>query len=521
MKAIAVGFVFSAVVSVALALSGAGAYSFVLGTLVQSLVVAVLVLRIARVPFRLGFDRTVARRLLVFGIPLAAGLGIESVLLYSDSMIVGHVLGTVVLGFYLLAFNISSWVPGMVGAAVRYVSIPAFSRLAEGETDDVRPRGAAGPAPAGRVRGSRRRRDGGAVARADPRPVRRPLGAGRRRPALPGLRDGRADVHGAGLRHPDGPGQHPGDGLAEPRLAGRPAARAVDRRAPRAACAAPPSVTPSSPSSWPSRWPGGCCTAPVSHMRPVLRGLVRPVLAAMARRVSTMARARRDRLTRPFVAAGDRRWRSACLVYVSLALPAEARARALAPGDSFLAARSGGARHEPAADSAPLVSIALPVYNGADTVAPVDRVRPRAEPPRPGARDQRQRLDRRDRRRSAGTSRARTDGSSTCGTPTNIGLLNNFVSAAAAQPGRICGGSGTTTRSSPSYVSRALEVFAEDERRVLVTTQIVYTDADGVETLDTDYDPTALSSPDPVERLRSDAPPADQRFRARRPALRA
>ncbi|WP_198346383.1 MULTISPECIES: oligosaccharide flippase family protein [Nocardioides] len=137
MKVIAIGFVFSAVLSVSLALAGAGAYSFVLGTLAQALVVTVLVLRTARVPFRLGFDRKIARRLISFGAPLAVGLGIESVLLYSDSVIVGHVLGTVVLGYYLLAFNISSWVPGLVGTAVRYVSIPAFSRLAEGETDDV------------------------------------------------------------------------------------------------------------------------------------------------------------------------------------------------------------------------------------------------------------------------------------------------------------------------------------------------------------------------------------------------
>jgi PST family polysaccharide transporter len=50
-------------------------------------------------------------------------------------MIVGHVLGTATLGFYLLAFNISSWVPGIVGGAVRYVSIPAFSRLAEGDEE--------------------------------------------------------------------------------------------------------------------------------------------------------------------------------------------------------------------------------------------------------------------------------------------------------------------------------------------------------------------------------------------------
>jgi len=136
MKAIALGFAVSAVVSVTLAVQGAGAYSFVLGTLAQSLVVAVLVLRIARVPLRLGFDRAIARRLWIFGAPLAVGLGIESVLLYSDSVIVGHVLGTVTLGLYLLAFNISSWVPGMLGTAVRYVSIPAFSRLAEGAQDD-------------------------------------------------------------------------------------------------------------------------------------------------------------------------------------------------------------------------------------------------------------------------------------------------------------------------------------------------------------------------------------------------
>lgn len=134
-KAIAIGFLFSAVISVTLAARGAGAYSFVLGTLAQSVVVGILVLRAARVGVRPGFDRAVARRLLAFGVPLAAGLGVESLLLYSDSVIVGHVLGTVVLGFYLLAFNIASWVPGLIGTAVRYVSIPAFSRLSEDRSE--------------------------------------------------------------------------------------------------------------------------------------------------------------------------------------------------------------------------------------------------------------------------------------------------------------------------------------------------------------------------------------------------
>jgi PST family polysaccharide transporter len=137
MKAIAVGFAAGSVVTVGLALAGAGALSFIAGALVQGVLVGVMVLRIAGLPFRLGLDRDVARRLLRFGVPLAAALGVESVLLFADAIVVGHVLGTALLGFYLLAFNISSWVPGLVGTAVRYVSIPAFSRLAEASQEDL------------------------------------------------------------------------------------------------------------------------------------------------------------------------------------------------------------------------------------------------------------------------------------------------------------------------------------------------------------------------------------------------
>jgi PST family polysaccharide transporter len=130
-RAIMVGFLFNATTAIALAANGAGAYSFVIGALVQSVVTGAIVLRTAKLPFRYGFDWALAKRLLKFGIPLAVGLGVESLLLFSDSVIVGHVLGATLLGFYLLAFNVSSWVPGLVGTAVRYVSIPSFSRLAE------------------------------------------------------------------------------------------------------------------------------------------------------------------------------------------------------------------------------------------------------------------------------------------------------------------------------------------------------------------------------------------------------
>jgi PST family polysaccharide transporter len=91
----------------------------------------------ANLPIKFGLDKKVAKRLLKFSLPLAASMGIEAVLLNSDYVIVGNVLGAAAVGYYLLAFNISSWVPGLIGTAVRYVSIPSFSRLAEQDTDAV------------------------------------------------------------------------------------------------------------------------------------------------------------------------------------------------------------------------------------------------------------------------------------------------------------------------------------------------------------------------------------------------
>lgn len=131
MTAICAGFVVNATLAITLAGNGAGPYSFVVGQVAASVVTGTLVMIFARLPLRYRLERAIARQLVRFGAPLAAGLGIESILLYADSVIVGHALGPVLLGFYLLAFNMASWVPGIATTAVRYVSISGFSRLAE------------------------------------------------------------------------------------------------------------------------------------------------------------------------------------------------------------------------------------------------------------------------------------------------------------------------------------------------------------------------------------------------------
>ncbi|MFL6143624.1 MAG: oligosaccharide flippase family protein [Labedaea sp.] len=134
-KALMFGFLVNASVAISLAADGAGPYSFVFGQLAGTVVTSVLEMIFAGLPLRFALDREVARRLVRFGIPLAAGLGVESVLLNADYVIVGHVLGTAAIGMYLLAFNVSSWVPGLVGTAVRHVSLAGFSRLAEDDPD--------------------------------------------------------------------------------------------------------------------------------------------------------------------------------------------------------------------------------------------------------------------------------------------------------------------------------------------------------------------------------------------------
>jgi len=125
------GVVVNAGVAISLAATGAGPYSFAVAVVAGAIVTGVLVLTGAGVPWRLGLDLSVARRLLAFGIPLAASLGIESVLLNADYIIVGHVVGAEQLGYYLLAFNVSTWSLSIISSAVRYVSIAGFSRLSE------------------------------------------------------------------------------------------------------------------------------------------------------------------------------------------------------------------------------------------------------------------------------------------------------------------------------------------------------------------------------------------------------
>jgi glycosyltransferase involved in cell wall biosynthesis len=83
----------------------------------------------------------------------------------------------------------------------------------------------------------------------------------------------------------------------------------------------------------------------------------------------------------------------------------------------------------------------------------------------------------------------------------NVGLLNNFVHAIRVARGSFFRWIGDDDWMAPDYVSRCLESFAEDERRVLVTTRLAYTSPDGTTRSDSAYDGALLASPDPIVRF--------------------
>jgi O-antigen/teichoic acid export membrane protein len=116
-------------VSLALAFSGAGAWSLVIGRLAGALTSGVLLVAYSPLPYRLGLDKRFVRPLLRFGAPLAGASVIVFAIGFVDQLTVGHVLGPVVLGYYVLAFNLSSWPVSIFSQPLRSVAPAMFARL--------------------------------------------------------------------------------------------------------------------------------------------------------------------------------------------------------------------------------------------------------------------------------------------------------------------------------------------------------------------------------------------------------
>ncbi|GAA1882491.1 oligosaccharide flippase family protein [Lapillicoccus jejuensis] len=133
-----VAFVVGTPITVVMAMTGHGAWSLGWGAVVGNLTTAVLALVWSPVRVRPGWRPDVVRGLLGFGLPLAGASLLALLILNVDFIVVGHVLGPVQLGLYLLAFNLCSWPITVVTSAIRRVAIALFARLAEHAPDGGR-----------------------------------------------------------------------------------------------------------------------------------------------------------------------------------------------------------------------------------------------------------------------------------------------------------------------------------------------------------------------------------------------
>jgi O-antigen/teichoic acid export membrane protein len=118
-----------AILSVLLVFLGLGAMALAIGRLAGSFISALMFLRASPIKYRLGWNRGYASALVKFGLPLAGSSLIVFAVGYADQLSVGAMLGSVALGFYVLAFNLSSWPLNIISQPLRRVAPAAFSAL--------------------------------------------------------------------------------------------------------------------------------------------------------------------------------------------------------------------------------------------------------------------------------------------------------------------------------------------------------------------------------------------------------
>lgn len=119
----------STVVLVLLAESGSGAMAFAWSRVASALTMGLIMFASAAKRYRPGFSREALSVLLKFGLPLAGANFVNYLLLNVDYAFVGHLLGAVALGIYMLAFNLAS-APGLLlGTVINSIAMPAFSQV--------------------------------------------------------------------------------------------------------------------------------------------------------------------------------------------------------------------------------------------------------------------------------------------------------------------------------------------------------------------------------------------------------
>jgi len=122
-------FIPSTLVLLLLAKHGSGAMAFAWSRVAGQVVSCVVILCFTPKLHLPGMRRSALSILARFGIPLALANLISNILQNVDYGLIGHFIGPVGLGLYVIAFNSASWSTALLGAVLSTVAMPAFSRV--------------------------------------------------------------------------------------------------------------------------------------------------------------------------------------------------------------------------------------------------------------------------------------------------------------------------------------------------------------------------------------------------------
>ena len=131
-----IGFLLGTAIGIYLAATGWGALGLAYGAVVTNAATTLVIWWRAPMRPRPGWSWAQARELVKEGLPLAGTSLVLLTILNVDYVVVSRVLGVTALGFYVLAFNVSSWPWTLLSKSIRRVALPGFAHLA-GDRDQL------------------------------------------------------------------------------------------------------------------------------------------------------------------------------------------------------------------------------------------------------------------------------------------------------------------------------------------------------------------------------------------------
>lgn len=122
-------FIPSTVVLLLLAKHGSGAMAFAWSRVAGQVVSCAVILVSTPKLHAPGIRRSALSILFRVGVPLALASLASNILQNVDYVLIGHLIGSIALGLYVIAFNTASWSTTLLGTVLGSVAMPAFSRV--------------------------------------------------------------------------------------------------------------------------------------------------------------------------------------------------------------------------------------------------------------------------------------------------------------------------------------------------------------------------------------------------------